>query len=86
MHIWDNGNLKTLEVVNKFYLLGGVFGVMIVYSVIKGICLLGDTMIDTFRLFGNSQIKFDFIKPLGILVMRVGIIIFKLKGQSRIHL
>ena len=95
MIIWGNGNLKKLESVNKLYLLGGAFGVLIIYSVMKGISLLGvtfslaillitqlisATIIDTFGLFGSPQIKFDFTKPLGILVMIVGIIIFKIKG------
>ena len=95
MLIWGNGNFKKLDSVNKLYLLGGVFGVIIIYSVMKGISLLGAgfsvsillitqlifaTIIDTFGLFGSPQIKFDFTKPLGILVMIGGIIIFKLKG------
>ncbi|MEL5864862.1 DMT family transporter [Clostridium cochlearium] len=95
MIILGNGNFKRLQEVNKLYLLGGAFGVIIVYSVMKGISLLGATfsvaillitqlifatIIDTFGLFGSSQIKFDFTKLLGILIMIVGIIIFKLKG------
>lgn len=95
MLIWGDRNFKRLGEVNKLYLLGGIFGVIIVYSVMKGISLLGPTfsvaillitqlifatIIDTFGLFGNPKIKFDFTKPLGILVMIIGIIIFKLKG------
>lgn len=92
--ILGGGNLKKIGEVNKFYLLGGMFGVLIVYGVMKGISLLGAsvstsiliiaqlvfaTVIDTFGLFGSEKIKFDFTKPLGILVMIVGILIFKLK-------
>ena len=80
--------------VSKHYLLGGAFGVIIIFSVVKGFTLLGPsysiaillitqlivgTVIDTFGLFGNSQMKFYLTKPIGILVMIVGIIIFKLK-------
>lgn len=94
MLIWGNGNFKRLDSVNKLYLLGGAFGVIIIFSVIKGISLLGAafsvaillitqlicaTIIDTFGLFGSPQIKFDFTKLLGILIMIGGIIIFKLK-------
>lgn len=95
MLIWGDGNFKKLEAVNKIYLLGGAFGVIVIYSVIKGISLLGvtfsveillitqlicATIIDNFGLFGNPQVKVDFTKLLGILVMIGGIIIFKLKG------
>ncbi|MEA4827691.1 MAG: DMT family transporter [Clostridium sp.] len=95
MFIFGNGNLKKLDEVNKLYLVGGVFGVVIVFSVIKGISLLGATfsvsillitqliiatIIDCLGLFGSPQIKFDFTKPLGVLVMVIGIIIFKSRG------
>lgn len=88
-----DGSLKKLHEINKLYLLGGAFGVIIVYSVMKGITILGAafsvaillvmqliaaTVIDTFGLFGCPQITFGFTKPLGILIMIVGIIVFKL--------
>lgn len=90
-----DGSLKKIGEVSKLYLLGGVFGVIIVFSVMKGISLLGSTLsisillvtqliiataIDTLGLFGNQQIKFDFTKPLGVAVMIIGIIIFKFRG------
>lgn len=95
MLILGDGSFKRLQEVNKLHLLGGAFGVIIIYSVMRGISLLGATfsvaillitqlifatIIDTFGLFGTPQIKLDFTKPLGILIMIVGIIIFKLKG------
>jgi transporter family-2 protein len=95
MLMFGNGSLKKLGEVDKLYLLGGIFGVIIIFSVIKGISLLGvtfsvsillitqliaATIIDTFGLFGSPQIKFDFTKPLGVFIMIIGIIIFKLKG------
>lgn len=95
MFIWGDGSLTRLQDVNKFYLLGGAFGVIIIYSVTKSISLLGATysvaillitqlicatIIDTFGLFGSTQVKFDFTKPIGLLIMVIGIIIFKLKG------
>ena len=89
------GNFGKLKDVNKFYLIGGVLGVIIVFSVIKGISLLGPTfavaillitqliismIIDSFGLFGCTPIKLDFTKLIGVLVMIIGVIIFKLKG------
>lgn len=93
--VTGGGKFRELASVNKLYLLGGVFGVLIVYSVMKGITLLGAsysiaillitqlvfaTIIDAFGLFGNKQIEMDYTKPLGIVIMIVGIIIFKLRG------
>lgn len=92
---FGTSNLEKFKDINKFYLLGGAFGVIIVFSVIKGISLLGasfsisillisqlivSTFIDTFGLFESTPIRFDFTKLLGIVVMIIGIIIFKLKG------
>ena len=95
MIAFGNGSIEKYSEVNKFYLLGGVFGVVIIFSVMKGISILGPTLsvsiilvtqlvmatlIDSFGLFENPQIKFDFTKPLGVVIMIIGIIIFKLKG------
>lgn len=94
MLFWGDGSFKKLESVNKIYLLGGAFGVMIIFSVIKGFTLLGPSysiaillitqliigvIIDSFGLFGNPQIEFNMTKLSGIVVMLAGIIIFKLK-------
>lgn len=93
--IFAKGNINRIGEVNKMYLLGGVFGVMIVFCVMKGISSLGPsfsvclliisqlivgTLIDTFGLFGNPQIKFDLTKLAGIFIMVFGLIVFKLKG------
>ncbi|MCK9216477.1 MAG: DMT family transporter [Firmicutes bacterium] len=90
-----DGSFKAIKDVNKLYLIGGALGVMIVYGVMKGISLLGPTFsvaivivaqltitlfIDVFGLFDSPRIKFDFTKPLGILIMIAGIIVFKLRG------
>lgn len=79
--------------VNKVYLLGGLFGIIIVFSVMKSISLLGVTysvsilltaqlvislIIDSFGLFGIEKIDFTLNKPLGILVMIIGIVIIKM--------
>ncbi len=80
--------------VNKLYLLGGIFGIIIVFSVMKGITLLGVTysvsillstqlvaslLIDSFGLFGIEKIRFTLNKPFGIIVMIIGILIVKMK-------
>lgn len=93
--MYGSGSFGKIGEINKLYLLGGVFGVIIVFSVIKGISLLGAgfsvavmlvaqliiaTIIDTFGLFGSPQIKFEYTKILGLLFMIFGIILFKLKG------
>ncbi|MBU3146576.1 DMT family transporter [Clostridium sp. CF012] len=93
--IAGNGNFRNIKEVNKLYLLGGVLGALIIFSVMRGITSLGPTysiatilvaqllaagIIDSFGMFGAEQIKFALSKYIGIGVMIVGIIIFKWKG------
>lgn len=93
--IFAKGNISRIGEVNKIYLFGGVFGVIIVFCVMKGISLLGPTLsvslviisqllictlIDTFGWFGATQVKFDFTKVAGLFLMIIGLIVFKLKG------
>jgi len=93
--IAGNGNFKVIKDVNKLYLLGGILGAIIIFSVMLGISSLGPTcsiaiilvaqltaagIIDSFGMFGAEQIKFTLSKFIGIGVMIVGIIIFKWKG------
>lgn len=88
------GNLKNIKSCNKLYLSGGILGVIIVYTVIQGIGKLGPTcstaiilvaqlvsasLIDAFGLFDTQRIKFDSPKIIGVLIMILGIIIFKYK-------
>ena len=92
--IAGNGNFRTIKEVNKLYLLGGFLGAIIIFSVMQGITSLGPTysistilvaqlltagIIDSFGMFGASQIKFALSKFIGIGVMIVRIIIFKWK-------
>lgn len=94
MFLWGEGSLKKVGEVSKIYLMGGAFGVVIIFSVIKGFTLLGPSysiaillitqlivglLIDTFGLFGNPQMKFYITKPIGLIVVFIGIVIFKLK-------
>lgn len=93
--IFGNGNLKNIKYCNKLYLSGGILGVIIIYTVMKGIEFLGTTysiatiliaqlaaaaLIDSLGLFGAHQIKFDITKIIGIAIMLIGIVIFKFKG------
>ncbi len=93
--IAGNGNLKAIKEVNKLYLLGGILGAIIIYSVMQGITNMGPTysistilvaqllaagIIDSFGIFGAHQIKFTLSKFIGIGIMIVGILIFKWKG------
>lgn len=93
--IFGKGNYKNLGEVNKIYLLAGVLGVMIIFSVTTGVSTLGasfaislmviaqlafSTIIDTFGLFGSDKIPFDSTKLLGLVIMIIGLIVFKFKG------
>jgi bacterial/archaeal transporter family-2 protein len=89
-----NGNFKNIKDVNKLFLLGGVLGVIITFTVMKGIKDLGPTcsiatilvaqlaaaaLIDAVGLFETDIVKFGFTKTLGVAIMIVGIVIFKWK-------
>ena len=93
--IAGNGNFKAIKEVNKLYLLGGVLGAIIIFSVMQGISNMGPTysiatilvaqllaagIIDSFGMFGADQIKFTLSKFIGIGIMIVGILVFKWKG------
>jgi transporter family-2 protein len=80
------------EVSNKIYLFGGALGVVIVFGVMKGIAMLGTAysvsillvtqlimamFIDSLGLFGTEPIKVSLTRVLGIVVMIVGILVFK---------
>ncbi|WP_138206422.1 DMT family transporter [Haloimpatiens lingqiaonensis] len=89
------GNFKNIKSVNKLYLLGGVLGVIIIFTVMEGIEKLGPTcsiatilvaqlaaagLIDAFGLFGSEKLHFGITKYIGIGLMIFGIILFKWKG------
>lgn len=93
-YLWGQGSFKRLGEVNKLYLIGGMFGVIIVYSIMSSFTLLGPTFaisillvtqllvglaIDTLGLFGTEKIALVITKPIGILIMLAGIFVFQLK-------
>ncbi|MDV4150790.1 DMT family transporter [Clostridium sp. AL.422] len=92
---FGNGNFKAVKEVNKLYLLGGILGVIIIFTVMKSIGSMGATLgigiiliaqlasagiIDAFGLFGTERVTFGFREFLGIGIMIIGIIIFKWRG------
>lgn len=91
---FGKGNFKEIKEVNKLYLLGGVLGVIIIFTVMQSISNLGTTfavstilisqllaagIIDKFGLFGAEKIPFGFKEIIGIAVMIIGILVFKWK-------
>ncbi|PLR81323.1 MULTISPECIES: DMT family transporter [Bacillus] len=92
--IIKDGTIQRINDVNKVYLLGGAFGAVVVFSVMKGITLLGPAysvslllvsqliialLIDSFGLFGIDKVPFTANKLVGIAIMILGIFVFKLK-------
>ena len=94
LFLFGDGCFSNLKTTNKFYLLGGVLGVVITYTVIKSVGSMGPTLgigiilvaqllsaaiIDAFGLFGSEKIKFSLNNFIGIAIMIIGIVIFKWK-------
>lgn len=94
MMFFGNGSFKDIKSVNKLYLLGGVIGVIIIFTVMYGIGSLGATysiaiilvaqliaaaIIDGFGLFDSKKISFGFNEFIGVAIMVIGIIVFKWK-------
>ena len=91
---FGKGSYNELKDVNKLYLLGGALGVIITFTVMISIGKLGATyaigiiliaqlvaaaLIDAFGLFGSEKISFHLKDVLGIIIMIIGIIVFKWK-------
>ncbi|AJY73709.1 DMT family transporter [Paenibacillus beijingensis] len=89
-----DGSAHKLQTVNKMYLLGGVCGVIIVFSIMKAITSLGPAysvaivlisqlvimlLFESFGLFGTEKIPLSANRLIGIGVMAVGVIVYKLK-------
>ncbi len=93
--LFGNGNFKAIKEVNKLYLLGGILGVIIIFTVMKSIGSMGATVgigiiliaqlssagiIDAFGLFGTEKVSFGLREFIGIGIMIIGIVIFKWRG------
>ncbi|WP_297426007.1 DMT family transporter [Clostridium sp.] len=87
-----DGSYENLKGVNRAYLLGGILGVVITFTVIKSVSSMGPTLgigiilisqlisaalIDYLGLFESQKIKFSLNHFLGIAIMIIGIVIFK---------
>lgn len=92
--IMGKGGFKEIVNVEKYYLLGGVLGLVITITVmlsIKGLSptvaistilisqLLVAALIDAFGLFGSERVAFGWTKYIGIAMMIGGVLVFKIK-------
>lgn len=91
---FGKGNFKEVFNSNKVYLLGGVLGVIIIFTVMQSMGTLGPTYavgiilisqliaaaaIEYFGLFGTEKINFTLKEFIGVALMIIGIIVFKWK-------
>lgn len=89
-----DGNVEGLKTVNKWYLLGGVMGAGITYTVIVAMSKLGPAyaimliliaqmitayLIEIFGLFGADRVPFIWSKLVAVGIMIGGIILFQWK-------
>lgn len=89
-----DANVAGLKLVNKWYLLGGVLGAGITYTVVVSMAHLGPSyavmliliaqmvsayLIELLGWFGTPKAQFMWTKLVGVGVMLVGIVIFQWK-------
>lgn len=91
-----DGSFRNLKDANKLYLLAGVLGTVITFTVIQSMSDLGPAvavatilvaqlvaaaLINHFGWFGSEVVHSSVIRQIiGVAVMMIGIIIFKWKG------
>lgn len=95
LFLQGDGSFKKLNEVSLLYLTGCFFGAIIVFGIIKGVSSIGPTLtiaislitqlavaclVDCTGSFGVAQVRFDFTKLIGIILMAAGIVVFKIKG------
>lgn len=88
------GDFKAVGNVNKFYLLGGVFGIIITITVMLAIGKLSPTvaistiliaqltvaaLIDSFGIMSSEKIPLHWNNYVGFVLMVGGMLLFKLK-------
>ena len=86
-------NLASIKDVPPYYLLGGVMGVIIILSVMKGIGEIGASYsvtiviitqiiltagVNYFGFFGEPVITFSLTKIIGLVLMISGILVYQL--------
>ncbi len=89
-----DANMEGLKTVDKWYLLGGVFGAGITYTVIVSMNKLGPAyavmliliaqmlcayLIELLGWFGTEKVGFIWTKAIGVVVMIIGIVVFQWK-------
>ena len=94
MFILGNGDIKNITQTNKWYLLGGVLGLGITIFVMLAMGKLSPTvavsciliaqlitaaLIDAFGLMGSERLAFGWNKYCGIVLLLVGVVLFKWK-------
>lgn len=94
MFILGNGDIRSIGQANKWYLLGGVFGLLITIFVMLAMGKLSPTvavssiliaqlitaaLIDAFGLMGSEKLAFGWNKYCGIVLLLIGVILFKWK-------
>ena len=94
MLVYRTGSFAEIGSSPKFYLLGGLFGLIITLTVMLGIKNLSPTVsisiilisqllvaaiIDYFGLMGSEKMPFGWTKFLGLGLMIGGVIVFKLQ-------
>ena len=94
MFILGNGDMRSIGQANKGYLLGGVFGLLITIFVMLAMGKLSPTvavssiliaqlitaaLIDAFGLMGSEKLAFGWNKYCGIVLLLIGVILFKWK-------
>lgn len=92
----DDASLLDLGKINPVYLLGGVFGVGIVFGLMRGMQELGPayavsivmvsqltmaSTVNTFGLFGFEKMDFTVQKGMGLSLLIAGVLVFKLGGR-----
>ncbi|MDY3928981.1 MAG: DMT family transporter [Clostridia bacterium] len=96
LSVWilGKGSFKNIADVNKFYLLGGVLGLVITVTVMLGVGKLSPTVaisailisqllvaaiIDAFGLMGSEKVAFTWNKYVGMILLIGGVLLFKWK-------
>lgn len=95
MAVVGKGNFRSLGEVNRFYLLGGVLGLIITVTVMLGMGklstvmavsailisqLLVAAMIDAFGIMGMEKVTFGWNKYAGLILMIGGMLLFKFRN------
>ena len=90
----NNINYSKLTSVNPLFLIGGILGVIIVFSVMQGVSGLGASysltivivsqiiatfIFNYFGYFGEKIIIYSPTKIFGLIIMIIGIVIYQLR-------